>query len=212
VRKSIVIFGIIMAFILGSLVSAPSVYAPQGEPFMFLEGEIIAIKELIKNLEEKLNNVEVTWDNVVDKPYVVLHHEQSDSVPVPSTIYSPALIELAVWKIVKDSALVYDDTSTVLFDSSVYANINGNVEIGWYKSNDRITWDTIDDISVETSEFRVKSENDPGFTISSQTNFIAFGTANLFDEGPDSMVKDFSGTMTIHLPPGQSLDKICCSP
>jgi len=43
-----------MAFILGSLVSAPSVYAPQGEPFMFLEGEIEAIKSSHKRLGREI--------------------------------------------------------------------------------------------------------------------------------------------------------------
>jgi len=203
VRKTIVIFGIIMAFILGTLVSAPSVTAAQGEPFVFMQEEIDFINELIMELQAQFA------PNVL-----LLHYEQSDPVSVPSTIILPDLIELAVWKIVKDDTFVYDDASTPLFDSSVFANIIGNVDIGWYKSSDTtfsptgMSWNTIHEISASNFGYEVQSNFIPQSSLSSQTNFIAFGTANPFDEGDGNVVKDFSGTMTIHLLPGQSLVRI----
>jgi len=118
VRKTIVIVGIIMAFILGTLVSAPTVAAVQGEPFVFMQEEIDFINELIMELQAQFA------PNVL-----LLHYEQSDLVQVPLTTQLPEqLIELAVWEIEKDTAFVYDiKSSTPLFDSSVFANIKGNV-------------------------------------------------------------------------------------
>jgi len=62
-----------MSFILGSLVSAPSVYAPAGgEPFVFLQEQIYAIEEIIKQFQDKLDNIRVTWDRVDEKPLTLL--------------------------------------------------------------------------------------------------------------------------------------------
>jgi len=138
---------------------------------------------------------------------VVLHYERSSPVTVPSTTLLPDLIELAVWKIVKNPAFVYDEASTILYDSSVFADINGDIDIGWYKSKDGTIWKTIDDISASTGTFKVRSEFGFQTSISSQIDFIAFGTANSFGSSA-GVVKDFSGTITIHLPPGQSLMRI----
>jgi len=209
VRKTIVIVGIIMAFILGTLVSAPTVAAVQGEPFVFMQEEIDFINELIMELQAQFA------PNVL-----LLHYEQSDLVQVPSTTQLPEqLIELAVWEIEKDTAFVYDiKSSTPLFDSSVFANIKGNVDIGWYKSSDTtfsttgMSWNTIHDASASNFGFEVESDFIPQSSLSSQTNFIAFGAAYSGTEGDPGEVKDFTGTVTIHLLPGQSLNKICCPP
>ncbi len=61
-----------MAFILGSLVSAPSVYAPQGEPFVFLQEEIEAILLLIADFQDQLDDLHVTWERVTDRPSTLL--------------------------------------------------------------------------------------------------------------------------------------------
>jgi len=216
-----------MAFILGSLVSAPSVTAVAGgTPFVFLEGEIEAIKDLIRTLEEKLENVQVPWDNVINKPYEVLYYEQRGPVTVPQSIREPILIELAVWKIVRNSDFKHD-VCMVVFDTSVYGQVRQtssgtfpSAQTGWYKSEDAtfsttgMHWKEIESISART-DFRtdgtiidVKASTTPFFTICSQYNFLAFGTTNDFSATTGGEVKDFSGTMTIHLPPGQSLVKI----
>ena len=201
-RKSIVIFGIILSFILGSLVSAPSVAAPQGEPFVFLEGEIGAIKLLIEELNAKLENVVVKWDNVADKPYEVLHYEQSTEVELKLSEF----IIFAEWEIVKTGgASEYD---RVLYDSSVYANIEGNVEIGWYRSDDGTTWDFFEGFSVSNTTFETKQEFKIDNTLASKYNFIAFAAKNTVDEAVLGKVKDFSGTVTIHLPGNESLVKL----
>ena len=207
-RKSIVIFGIILSFILGSLVSAPSVAAPQGEPFVFLEGEIEAIKLLIEELNAKLENVVVKWDNVADKPYEVLHFAQSSTEFLsPHATEAPLdFTLLAKWKIEKDDPNFAHDL--LLYDLSIYANIKGNVEIGWYRSVDGTTWVSIRSISFSPVSFTVFQSSDTDSSISSEINYIAFAAANPLDEGSNGEVKDFSGTVTIHLPASESLTRI----
>jgi len=207
-----------MAFILGSLVSAPSVTAVAGG----LPEEIDAIWEIIVELQDQLNDLHVTWEKVTDKPYVVLHYEQRDLVEVPSTIQEPILIELAVWEIVKDPDPTFaHDVSIFLFETSVYGSVKKTspgfsaAQTGWYKSRDAtfsttgMHWEEIETISARTDSFVEKKTTDPNDTLRTRYNFIAFGTTNP-DWGPASStgeVKDFSGTMTIHLSPGKSILK-----
>jgi len=235
-----------MAFILGSLVSAPSVYAPQGEPFVFLEGEIEAIKLLIEELNAKLENVVVKWVNVADKPsgfaddidndtlseisgscttnqivkwngthwvcadigaslapnVILLHYAQSTEVELDLSEFKI----FAEWEIVKTGgASEYD---RVLYDSSVYANTEGNVEIGWYRSEDRTTWDFFEGFSLSNTTFEPKEVFKIDNTLPSKYNFIAFAAKNTVDEAVLGKVKDFSGTVTIHLPGNESLVKL----
>jgi len=243
-----------MSFIIGSIVSAPSVAAPTGGAALLAE-QVAEIKWIIQSMQDELNNLHVPWGNVTGKPVgfanatnlggifqnststvtepcdvgdvvtwngthwvcddigtglpsniVVLHYEQRGLVTVPSTTVLPDLNELTVWKILKDADFAHD-ASTVLYDSSVYANINGDIDIGWYKSKDGTIWKVIDDISAFTSTLVVEEEFGFQLSFSSEINYIAFGTAN---SGGTSagQVKDFSGTITIHLPPGQSLMKL----
>jgi len=199
VRKSIVIFGIILSFILGTLVSASSATAQMGTPF--LQEEIDFLNDLIMELQAQFA------PNVI-----LLHHDQTELEELPATTGDPVFKIFAKWEIVKDVNFDYDEISTILFASSVYADIKGNVNFGWYKSEDDMIWRGLDTLSASNSDFKVQREFDDGFTISPQINFIALAAINTIDEGDDAMIKDFSGTMTIHLPPGQSLDKICCSP
>ena len=213
-----------MSFIIGSIVSAPSVAAPVGGAALLAE-QVEEIKWIIQEMQDELNNLHVPWGNVTGKPVgfanatnpegifqnststiaepcnagdvvtwngthwicddigvvasnvVVLHYEQRTMVTVPSTTLLPDLNELAVWKIDKDSTFAHD-SSTILYDSSVYANINGDIDIGWYKSKDGTIWKVIDDISAFTSTFVVKQEFGFQLSFSSQINYIAFGTAN----------------------------------
>jgi len=162
-------------------------------------------------LEEKLNNVEVTWDNVADKPYEVLHYEQNSSVTVPKTTVRPDLLKLAVWKIEKNSTFAHDVTR-VIFDSSVYANVQQPsscaIQIGWYKSEDGTDWrKSINIITATNDMFDLKSSFDFEIFLESESNFIAFGTRNSGTCASDGVVKEFSGTLTIHLSPGQSLNQ-----
>jgi len=212
-----------MAFILGSLVSAPSVTAVAGG----LPEEIDAIWEIILGLQDQLNDLHVTWEKVTDKPYEVLHYEQRGLVPVPQSIREPILIELAVWEIKRNSDFKHD-VCMVVFDTSVYGRVRQtspstfpSAQTGWYKSEDAtfsttgMHWKEIESISARTdfrtdgTIFDVKlSVSSSSFTICSQYNFLAFGTTNDFSATTGGEVEDFSGTMTIHLPPGQSLVKL----
>jgi len=258
VRKSIVIFGIIMAFILGSLVSASSVSAASGTPFVFMQAEIDAINLLIKDMQDELKNIHVPWVNVTGIPtgfadnidndtlsqisfcatnqivkwngthwicadigasiapnIVVLHYEQNSLVTVPKTTVRPDLLKLAVWKIEKNSTFAHDVTR-VIFDSSVYANVKQPspsspfcaIQIGWYKSEDGMDWRKSISIITATNDI---FDQKPLFVtqnfLESESNFIAFGTRNSGTCDSDGVVKEFSGTLTIHLSPGQSLNQ-----
>jgi len=191
VRKSIVIVGIIMAFILGTLVSAPSVTAVAGgEPFMFLQEEIDALNEIIMDL---LNENRV------------LHYAQSTQV----TLIPGEFVILAEWEIVKtENAGKYDRT---LVDLTVYANIDKNVNVGWYKSKDggprRADWDFHDVITASHTNFEVERRFDDSNSLLSKYNHIAFAIENPPGE-INGEVKDFSGTVTIHLPGSESLVKL----
>jgi len=246
VRKSIVIVGIIMAFILGTLVSAPSVAAVQGEPFVFMQEEIDFIKALVLSLQDQLDNIEADWVKILHKPagfaddidndllseisascttnqiakwdgaqwvcadistglppnILLLHYAQSTEVELKLSEF----IIFAEWEIVKTGgASEYD---RVLYDSSVYANIEGNVEIGWYRSDDGTTWDFFEGFSVSNTTFETKQEFKIDNTLASKYNFIAFAAKNTVDEAVLGKVKDFSGTVTIHLPGNESLVKL----
>jgi len=192
-----------MSFILGSLVSAPSVAAPQGEPFMFLQEEIDALNDLIMKLQDENR---------------ILHFEQTDLATGLSVINNPELEELAVWKIEKDSNFEHD-VSTVLYDTTVYGKVKKpssscDMVIGWFKSKDvtfsttGMHWRSILTIEPFTTTFDVKARSTPQAELRSENNFIAFGTRNFGTCSSSGDAEDFSGTMTIHLPPGQSLVKL----
>ena len=205
-----------MAFILGSLVSAPSVTAVAGG----LPEEIDAIWEIIVELQDQLNDLHVTWEKVTDKPYEVLHYEQTGMVvTVLPDIKHPKLKELAVWEIVKDPAFAHN--TLILYDSSIYAEFKQPspsspfcaIEIGWYRSQDVMfssvmTWSSIDTISTTSDNFILDRESGPETSLKSKYNFIAFGIRNSGTCSLDGVVQDFSGTITIHLPPDQSLTRI----
>jgi len=180
-----------MAFILGTLVSAPSVYAPQGEPFMFLQEEVDAINEILMNL---LNE------------NMVLHYAQS----TPVTLIPEEFVILAQWEIVNatSDAGEYDRT---LVDLTVYANIANNTNIGWYKSVDggplRADWDFHDGIIAVHTDFEIEQRFDPDSQLLAKYDFIAFAIENPIGE-TISVVKDFSGTVTIHLPGSESLTRL----
>ena len=184
-----------MAFILGTLVSAPSVYAPQGEPFMFLQEEVDAINEILMDL---LNENRV------------LHYAQSSTefLSPHATGAPPDFTLLAKWKIEKaDPTFAHE---LVLYDSSVYANMKGNVDIGWYRSVDGTTWVSISTIDPDKRpvSFTIFQLFDTDNFLLSKYNYIAFAAANPLDEGSNGEVKDFSGTVTIHLPASESLTRI----
>ena len=196
-RKSIVIFGIVFSFIIGTLVSAPSVAAPQGEPFMFLQEEVDAINEILMDL---LNENRV------------LHYAQSTQV----TLIPGDFVILAEWEIVKGADVtspvgLYDRT---LVDLTVCSNIQNEINIGWYKSEDggplRADWDFHDGIIASNPNFEVDRRFDPSNSLLAKYDFIAFAIFNPADlaEGSDGQVKDFSGTVTIHLPGSESLVKL----
>ncbi len=159
----------------------------------------------------------VTWNathwvcddiGVVAPNVILLHYDQTGQELVPATAGTVFKL-IAEWKIEKDPALDYIGITTILYDSSVYANIFGDVDIGWYKSVDEISWKKISRISASTGAFEVKNEFEFINDFPSKINYIAFGTTNPSAVGgPDGKVKDFSGTMTIHLPPGQSLMRL----
>jgi len=139
---------------------------------------------------------------------ILLHYDQTGQELVPAS--AGAVFKLiAEWKIEKDPALDYNGITTILYDSSVYANIFGDVDIGWYRSVDGMSWKKIIRISASTGAFEVKNIFDFQNNFLPEINYIAFGTTNPSAVGgPVGKVKDFSGTMTIHLPPGQSLVQI----
>ncbi len=66
-RNSIVIFGIIMSFIIGSIVSLPSAAAPEGGAALLAE-EMEAIQEIIAGMQDQLSNIRVAWVNVTHVP------------------------------------------------------------------------------------------------------------------------------------------------
>jgi len=282
VRKSIVISGIIMAFILGSLVSAPSVTAPTGGAALLAE-QVTEIEGIIRGMQDELNNLHVPWGNVTAKPVgfatdtnpggifqnssstiaepcnagdtvtwdgaqwvcsiplsglncdsnqivkwdvtqwvcadigasiapnvILLHYAQSSTEFLsPHATGAPLdFTLLAKWKIEKaDPNFAYE---LLLYDLSIYANMKGNVEIGWYRSVDGTTWKSIRDISPfeRPVSFTVFRDSDIESSIPSEINYIAFAAANPFDEGSNGEVKDFSGTVTIHLPASESLTRI----
>jgi len=179
-----------MSFILGSLVSASSATAASGQPFMFLQEEIDAINDLIMKLQNGNN---------------VLHYEQTTPVTVTPATGDDILIKYAEWKIEKDDNFFHNATR-FLYDSSIYANIDGDIVIGWFKSKDGMTWRAFEPLSASTSSPVVEEEFGTILSISSEFNHIAFGTLSFSDS--DGVVKDFSGTITIHLAPGQSLNQI----
>jgi len=272
-----------MAFILGSLVSAPSVAAPTGGAALLAE-QVAEIEDIIRGMQDELNNLHVPWGNVTNTPLgfakdtntggifqgntssivepcnagdtvtwdgaqwvcsiplsglncdpnqivkwdgtrwvcvdigasiapnvLLLHYTQSSteflSIHAPGA--PPDFTLLAKWKIEKtDPAFAH---VLVLNDSSVYANMKGNVDIGWYRSVDGTTWEsisTIDPADERPVSFTIFQLFDIQSSISSEINYIAFAAANPFDEGDDGEVKDFSGTITIHLPASESLTRI----
>jgi len=234
-----------MAFILGSLVSAPSVYAPQGEPFLFMQAEIDAINLLIKDMQDELKNIHVPWVNVTGIPtgfadnidndtlsqisfcttnqivkwngthwvcadigasiapnVILLHYAQSTPVELSLNDFKI----LAKWQIVKTGGA--GDYVRILYDSSVYATMEGNVEIGWYRSVDETTWEFFEGVEGSPVSFEAKERFTPFDTLIPKYNFIAFAAKYPFDEGDPSMVKDFSGAITIHLPGSESLSRI----
>jgi len=60
-----------MSFILGSLVSAPSVYAPAGGAALLAE-QVAEIEDIIRRMQDQLDNIRVTWDRVDAKPLTLL--------------------------------------------------------------------------------------------------------------------------------------------
>jgi len=176
-----------MAFILVSLVSASSAAAAQGEPFMFLQAEIDAINEIIMDL---LNENRV------------LHYSQS----TPLTLSSPEFKILAKWEIVKTEGA--GDYDRVLYDSSVYATMERNVNIGWYRSVDGTTWEFFEGFISATPSVVVEQRFTPQTSLIAEFNFIAFAAENIATEGDPGVVKDFSGTITIHLPASESLSRL----
>jgi len=162
---------------------------------------------------------------------VVLYYEQRALETVPPTTRAPIIMELAVWEIVKARLpdgtidLTYaHDVSMLLFETTVYGSVKQTssgsrcfcVQTGWFKSQDAtfsptgMHWEEIEVISARTGIFVEKSSFDQFTDLRSRFNFIAFGTTNPNDGINTSAgeVKDFSGTMTIHLTPGKSLVRI----
>jgi len=150
---------------------------------------------------------------------VVLHYEQKDLIVVPASLFRPTINQLAVWEIVKDPTVAIDYV-TILYDMSTYGQVRStsgsfNVETGFFRSKDitfsptGMNWDTIDTINSGSSTgFVGKLEIDEAITINSNINFIAFGTSNPFSGSGAGEVKEMTGTMTIHLPFGQTIKRV----
>ncbi|MCH7940623.1 MAG: hypothetical protein IH842_01450 [Thaumarchaeota archaeon] len=138
---------------------------------------------------------------------LLLHYAQS----TPVTLIPEEFVILAEWKIEKadsDPAFAHE---LIVYDLSVYANIDKNVNIGWYKSEVggplRADWKFHDGIIAVHSDFAVRQRSDNQNSIISKYNYIAFAIENPPGE-TDGVVKDFSGTVTIHLPGSESLVKL----
>jgi len=82
-----------MSFILGSLVSGPFASAQMGTPF--LQEEIDAIIEIIQDLQDQLNDIQVTWVNVTDKPAGFADDIDNDTLIEIST--SCLINQIAKW-------------------------------------------------------------------------------------------------------------------
>ena len=194
-----------MSFILGSI------FATTEPAFADLLDQIVQdISQLFQRMSDVESLASQTASDVSSlqdlagqpPPVTILHFEQSTKEFLSPTEF----ILLAKWEIVKnDPAFVQE---LILYDSSVYAKTKGNVNIGWYRSVDGITWQFFEGIISSTVSFEVKREFDSQNTISSSINFIAFAIENPATEGSISEVEDISGAVTIHSPPGQSLTKI----
>jgi len=165
---------------------------------------------------------------------VVLHYEQKAVETVPQEIFFPELKQLAVWEIVRDptfseSAL---KINAFYFDTSVYGQvrqISSSTSVsaitGWFGSTDvtfsttGMNWRSIETIQASsrsmccapfdsTMFFSDRELEARANDFRNDVNFIAFGTRNDFSGTTAGEVKEFSGTMTIHFPPGQSLTRI----
>jgi len=68
-QKYIILGLIAIAFVAGSILTSTIAYAndhQNGTPF--LQEEIEAIEQLVLELQDRFDNIEVTWDRVTDKP------------------------------------------------------------------------------------------------------------------------------------------------
>ncbi len=66
-NKTIMMGFVAIAFVAGSMMTSSIVYAePNGTPF--LQEEIDAIILIIQDLQDQLDNLHVTWENVTEKP------------------------------------------------------------------------------------------------------------------------------------------------
>jgi len=142
---------------------------------------------------------------------VVMHFEQKGIITMPLGFRSPALKELAVWKIVKDPAVA--DNNRIYSDLEVLTGLSkktqgtSSIQFGIFSSPDGTTWNSEVGSGSSGASFSTFFSSNHQFQLRTDAQFIAFGVRT-FNDDTAGEFKDVSGTLIAILPVGYSIEKI----
>jgi len=210
--KQLLIFGILAGGILGLIASGPTIYAIV-EPHITIIMEPGQITKPLQISDDQGTEVfsinpdgSFTAGNIV-----VMHFEQKGIITMPLGFRSPALKELAVWKIVKDPAVA--DNNRIYSDLEVLTGLSkktqgtSSIQFGIFSSPDGTTWNSEVGSGSSGASFSTFFSSNHQFQLRTDAQFIAFGVRT-FNDDTAGEFKDVSGTLIAILPVGYSIEKI----